>query len=725
VTIIIIAITAFVIMLLFPILFSLFFLRKSSGKVLEIEQTKIRDPRYFVKSFTGLFDEKWADYDGSGKILLSREENILEADGLKEYPSVCQSIIYAINLDFRPQAGTRFEKEVYARQNAYLSGVETIRAICSKKNLVLGNGTKVLRWVDAEGTLTASDDCDLGISATSTTKIIVGGNCRFRRLYAPTILFGQGTGEVLLDECSHNLNLKSTPLDELRNIKYVTNDLADDAGVLAGTIITIYDITVLNRLTVKGHIRSHKSIRLCDNAVIYGNLFAEEDIYLGQNTRVYGSVFTQGSLYAESDVTIGQPGKTKSVIARGKVIFNKNCRVYGYVSSEAGGECCPDYNLSKMEPIALSRPRPHKGLLLKKIWPAVISIAMLFAIITTSISTTAILKRIHEKERLLEVEKAIAKEFTYGVDGKPDGGQLETIPTLVTKEHVYFEDRVLERFYYDPNGIWQASEILRGAMDSLPEGVNKYLMLIPTRISLEDDRYQMYSDDVIGAIAEIYATMPSEVITIDTANALFEHKSEYLFFRTDHVWTALGAYYAAEEFCKSAGIGMKDISEYQENRFEHYIGTMNALPEARTLSKYPDYVSYYIREGAANQQTITARRTKDDYLIYNTPTVALSRQGYDIFIGSYFSHSILYGDLKKDKTLMILGDEYSKALAPWLTPYYENVILVDSKFFYGGSMEFWQLFSQYKITDFVVMEYVQNLGNSLINTRIKGIFSKP
>lgn len=48
-TLIIVSISVFVIMLLFPIVLSLIFLRKEGGEVLEIQQSKIRDPRYFVK----------------------------------------------------------------------------------------------------------------------------------------------------------------------------------------------------------------------------------------------------------------------------------------------------------------------------------------------------------------------------------------------------------------------------------------------------------------------------------------------------------------------------------------------------------------------------------------------------------------------------------------------------------------------------------------------------
>lgn len=723
--IIIISVVAFVIMLLFPILFSLFFLQKNYGKVLKIEHSKIKDPRYFVKSFTGLFDQKWADYDGSGKITLSREENILESDTLSVYPSVFNSIIYAENHDFRSKQGIRFEKEVYARQNAFLSGMNTVRAICSKKNLVLGNGTRVLRWADAEGTLTAFNGCDLGISATSKTKIIIGSNCNFRRLYAPVIMFEQTPGyESPKDNHSQNIVFKPIALNKFRNIKYVSDDLADDIGVLASSIITVHDITVLDNLTVKGHIRSHRGIRICDNAIVYGNLFAERDIYIGQNARVYGSIFTQGNLYTECGVTIGQLGKIKSVIAREKIIFEKNCCVYGYVSSEAGGECCPDYNSRKKDMGILSALFLRRGNQPNKLLPVVITLAVLMLVITTSVTAKSILLKVQEKEKMLE-RQVMARELTYGPDGKTNGEELETIPVLITEDYVYFKDRVLERFHYHAEDTLQTSEILRGVMDSLPEGVNKYLMIVPTRIRFENDVYQLYSDNVDDAINEIYNRMPSDVITIDAMGELLKHKDEYLFFRTDHQWTALGAYYAAAEYSKNAGIEMKKNNEYREYRMENFLGSMNSLPNAQELNKYPDYVSYFILEGAVNDQTITSRRSRDEYITYDSPTIAASRQGNDIFIGSYYSHSILHGDAKNGKTLMILGDEYSKALAPWLTPYYENVFLVSPEFFDGDYQKFWQLFSEYRITDFLVIEYSRNIGDSVINTRLRDLFSKP
>jgi len=724
-----ISIIIFVIMLLFPIVFSLVFLRKSDGKTLEVQHSKMRDPRYFAKSFTKLFDKNRDEYSGSGKIFLSREENILEADKTEEYPSVCDCVVYAENLEFRPHSGICFGKEIYSCQNAYLFGIEQVRAICCKKDMVLGNGTQVIRWVDAEGMLTVHDDCDLGISASSNTKIVMGKNCRFRRVYAPEIYFGSLPGED--NHNGHSISSDSVIKNVFRDIKYVDDGLVAETSVLKGSIITRHDITVLDHLTVRGHIRSHKSIRLCDGAVVYGNLFAEGDIYLGKNARVYGSVFTQQNIFAESGVIIGQRGKIKSVVARRKAVFDNGCRVYGYVTSEMRGECCPDAikssNLRKTDEDILpeaTHPHWYRDLLMEKPGLAAISTVMLIVVIATSMFATSMNIKEQEREAFLEEAYAASLKPVYGADGKPDGGELDTVPTVITKDHVYFEDRVLERFYYDANDIRKCSEILNGAMSSLPEDVNKYLMIVPMRISFEDEKHQLYSDDIDSAINELYERMPPDVITLDAAGALYEHRGEYLFFRTSNKWTALGAYYAAQEFCNNTGIEMKRIEEYRENRYENYKGTLQALPYSQSLDNYKDYISYYILEGTKNEQTITDRRSRDEYITYNAPTIALSRLGYDIFVGSYFSHTILRGDAKNGKTLMILGDDYIKPFAPWLTPYYENVCLVSPRYFDGGPEEFWKLFSEYQITEFLVVEYVQNMRDSTVNIRIGEICAK-
>lgn len=341
------AIGVFVIMLLLPILFNIIYVKISSGKTLEIEQSRIRDPRYFVKSFTDKFDRKWNEYDGYGKIILSQEENIIEADKINVYSSICESIVYAEKYDFKPNSEVDFLKEVYVCQNAYLYGINTIRAICGKQNIVLGKNIKILRWIDALGVLSVDSNCDLGVSASSTTKIIIGSNTKFKRLYAPEIQLGNSL-DAKLDR-NDTVELKQLSQKTLRNLKAINDDLADTCGIVHATIITKHDIKVLNDIKVNGHIRSHKSIWVCDDAIVYGNLFAEGNIYLGQNVHIFGSIFTQENLYAEKGVIIGQYGKIKSVIARGNIEFEKDCQVFGYVGAENEGQSCLELSIKGKE----------------------------------------------------------------------------------------------------------------------------------------------------------------------------------------------------------------------------------------------------------------------------------------------------------------------------------------------------------------------------------------
>lgn len=336
------SILLFCIMLLFPIAYSLIYLYKKGNNVLDIPQSKVRDARYFAKSFVSLFEQSFARYDGTGKIRLSKDEKIILADDYTSCPTECDSIVYAERHDFIPSFGVGFKREIYAKQNAYLFGTVFVRAMAVKKDLILGSRTHVLRWVDAEGILVALDHCDLGISASSVSGMVLGENCTFRRLYAPVIFLGQAPDEKMWDKSDLSCNFDDLNQNILRDIRFVDDNLVDSSGILAASIITKHSITVLNDLVVKGHIRSHRSIRLCDNAVVYGNLFAEGDIRLGENTRIYGTVFSQERIFAESGVVIGTRAMTKSVIARKEIVFEKGCCVYGYISTETKGISCPN-----------------------------------------------------------------------------------------------------------------------------------------------------------------------------------------------------------------------------------------------------------------------------------------------------------------------------------------------------------------------------------------------
>lgn len=329
-------------MLLFPIYVGLKAARRKSEPIF-IQQSNTRDPRYFAVSFKKIIDKAWESYDGSGILKMSKNEEVIEVDKIELLANeVCKSFVYAENNNFMPNEGITFDKEIFARSNARLEKIPLIRAIACMKELVLGDGTHVIRWADAEGTLIAHNNCDLGFSTTSATKLLIGKNCLFRRLYAPEIWLGRNDDEL---DIGQNINIPGEVIvssEIIRSIKYVDDEIVNDKGILSNTIITEHDITVLGNYVVQGHISSHKDIKICSNAVVHGNIFAEGNIFIGSNAVVLGTIFTQENIYVDDGVVIGQPHKIKSVVARGNIEFGSNCKVYGYIGSERTGKICSE-----------------------------------------------------------------------------------------------------------------------------------------------------------------------------------------------------------------------------------------------------------------------------------------------------------------------------------------------------------------------------------------------
>lgn len=357
--------TLFLALLMFPILLGVYWYYHGKDSVLPVRQDRRRDPRYFGLSFERLFLKAWEDRK-DGWIRLSRPEQYLLADGLKEYPEQCNLLVAAVQEEFFPPA-VCFTREIYAWGNARFAPGTHFRAARVKGDLLLGKETVLGRWADADGTIAIFDCCDLGISVSSARAICVGRNCSFRRLYAPVIHLGAYPGQRNQPENAGKMNLSSIEEYGFQAVRsgHISFSDADD-GIFRTSIVAVHSVVVDENVVIQGSLRGRSSVQLAEGAVICGNLFANQDVYLGRNSTVLGNVFTQGNVYCESGVVIGREGQIHSVVARGSIVFENDCFVYGYISNEAGGMVCPvderDLEMQPQEEKYLDHPEIDRDL---------------------------------------------------------------------------------------------------------------------------------------------------------------------------------------------------------------------------------------------------------------------------------------------------------------------------------------------------------------------------
>lgn len=292
----------------------------------------LKEPRYFSLSFRKIFKDILAKEklkDGLYEIKMSKPETVEVFEGgmLKGRDEI-DNLFYVKNSLFTEHDMT-FDKEVYVRGNADIGEKNNLRALAGDGQVHLSVGTSVSRWIDAEGTILIENDCDLGISATSAKEIIVGKDCKFKRLYGDPVKIGQcqQPGRLLLKEYPvYDCTKDSTDIKEIK--ENTINDFS---------VITVHDLQIGSNSVINGHIKSFGDVVTGDNVIITGNVFSDGSITLGAGCKVLGDVFSQDKVFLSSGTIVGQPGKKKSVIGNSSITSAENVMVYGYVSTDGEG----------------------------------------------------------------------------------------------------------------------------------------------------------------------------------------------------------------------------------------------------------------------------------------------------------------------------------------------------------------------------------------------------
>lgn len=232
------------------------------------------------------------------------------------------------------------------------------------------------------------------------------------------------------------------------------------------------------------------------------------------------------------------------------------------------------------------------------------------------------------------------------------------------------------------------ASVLNTYAQALPD-VQIYNMIIPTASEFYmPQKYSSVSQSQKGVIDLIYGMLNDSVKKVDAYGALAAHTNEYLYFRTDHHWTGLGAYYAYTAFCREAGFTPLSMDDFETRRLEDFIGTMYAQAQDSTLLQTPDYVDYYlfkqpytaVRYDRGNPYTPVPHNLWGEY--------AKSPNSYSVFLQGDFPLIAVDTGIKNGRKIMIVKESFGNAFAPFLINHYEKVYIVDQRYFERPLLEF-------------------------------------
>ena len=274
-------------------------------------------------------------------------------------------------------------------------------------------------------------------------------------------------------------------------------------------------------------------------------------------------------------------------------------------------------------------------------------------------------------------------------------------------------DSAYELFYFSEKAVRAHASLLNTVQAMFPK-LKLSAMIVPNSFGVILDpkvQEKLASSGMDQAIAYSYSLMDKRVNTVNVFDALSAHKKEYIYFRTDHHWTQLGAYYAYQEYCKSMGYSTKPLSDYQKLDFPEFYGTFYFfMNRPESLKGHPDQVTAY--QGSMNSMQYTdSKGNLQEGKLINDASQMLPGNKYNCFmLGDHGYVEIHNEGAPRKKSILVLKDSYGNAFVPLLAQDYRDVYVVDYRHYQGNASS---LIQEKGIEEILFLNNIMGIGESL------------
>ena len=229
--------------------------------------------------------------------------------------------------------------------------------------------------------------------------------------------------------------------------------------------------------------------------------------------------------------------------------------------------------------------------------------------------------------------------------------------------------------------------------------VNVYCMVIPTSVEYYcPEKMCNRTNPQRPTIDNVIRHLSPDVKPVDIYETLGEHAEEDIYLRTDHHWAPLGAYYAAQKFAQVAGVPFRDLTSYDRKVVHGYVGSMYGYSKDISVKEAPEDFVYYV------PRDVTYTTTYIDYTIdENYRVIGMGRPyksiffykykdgsggAYCTFMGSDTRITHVQTSTHNGRRLLILKDSFGNALPGYLFYSFEDIFVVDSRYFTKNMVDY-------------------------------------
>lgn len=254
-----------------------------------------------------------------------------------------------------------------------------------------------------------------------------------------------------------------------------------------------------------------------------------------------------------------------------------------------------------------------------------------------------------------------------------------------SSQYLVIKDKAMLLYQYSAESAEAYAAAINHLHEAVGPDVHVYSMLVPSQVEfVESEKLRKLSGSQKQATDHVYELLQPGVKGVPAYEHIDQHKDEYVYFRTDHHWTALGAYYGYEAIAEAMGFDPVPLDQYETKDMPGYLGTAYAATRKPELRKNPDTVTIYLPTVKHEYKVYYDQKHGVKKTLVEEKIPVDGRGGYAVFLGGDFAMSRVTTNVDNGKRLMIIKDSYANAVVPFLLPHFEEIEIVDPRYFKGN-----------------------------------------
>lgn len=216
-------------------------------------------------------------------------------------------------------------------------------------------------------------------------------------------------------------------------------------------------------------------------------------------------------------------------------------------------------------------------------------------------------------------------------------------------------------------------------INDLAKEIPTWFLLAPTATGIYEERLPFLASTCSeeAFIKEAKELLSKKADFVDVQEKLRKHKEEYIYYKTDHHWTTLGAFYAYQSLGEKMGFTPKELSDFSVEQREGFYGSLYstgnvtfAQPDTLEIFHPKEPISVEVENVA--EGTVSPSLYERSYLE--------KKDKYSAFLNNNQPLLVIRSSVSNGKKLLIVKDSYANCLIPFLTAHFEEIHVLDLRY---------------------------------------------